>query len=67
MISLLDTHQHLVYREKASYGWTKDIPLLAEENFILDDYKTLTEGLEIRPIIPLSELSARDFTNRVSC
>ena len=47
MISLLDTHQHLVYREKASYGWTKDIPLLAEENFILDDYKTLTEGLGI--------------------
>ena len=47
MISLLDTHQHLVYREKASYGWTKDIPLLAEENFILDDYKTLTEGLDI--------------------
>ena len=47
MISLLDTHQHIVYREKASYGWTKDIPLLAEENFILDDYKTLTEGLGI--------------------
>ena len=47
MISLLDTHQHLVYREKASYGWTKDIPLLAEENFIIDDYKTLTEGLDI--------------------
>lgn len=47
MISLLDTHQHLVYREKASYGWTKDIPLLAEGNFTLDDYKTLTEGLGI--------------------
>ena len=47
MISLLDTHQHLVYREKASYGWTKDIPSLAEGNFTLDDYKTLTEGLGI--------------------
>ena len=47
MISLLDTHQHLVYREKASYGWTKDIPPLAEGNFTLDDYKTLTEGLDI--------------------
>ena len=47
MISLLDTHQHLVYREKASYGWTKDIPLLAEENFTLDHYKTLTDGLGI--------------------
>ena len=47
MISLLDTHQHLVYREKASYGWTKNIPPLAEGNFTLDDYKTLTEGLGI--------------------
>ncbi len=47
MISLLDTHQHLVYREKASYGWTKDIPPLAEGNFTLDDYKTLTKGLGI--------------------
>ena len=47
MISLLDTHQHLVYREKASYGWTKDIPPLAEGNFTLDDYKSLTEGLGI--------------------
>ena len=47
MISLLDTHQHLVYREKASYGWTKDISPLAEGNFTLDDYKTLTEGLGI--------------------
>ena len=47
MISLLDTHQHLVYRKKASYGWTKDILLLAEKNFTLDDYKALTEGLGI--------------------
>ena len=47
MISLLDTHQHLVYREKASYGWTKDIPPLAEGNFTLDAYKTLTEELGI--------------------
>ncbi len=47
MIPLLDTHQHLVYREKASYGWTKDIPPLAEGNFTFDDYKTLTKGLGI--------------------
>ena len=47
MILLLDTHMHLVYRDKASYGWTKDIPPLAEDNFKLEDYKTLTEGLGI--------------------
>ena len=47
MIPLLDTHIHLVYRDKASYGWTKDIPPLAEDNFKLEDYNTLTEGLGI--------------------
>ena len=47
MIPLLDTHMHLVYRDKASYGWTKDIPPLAEDNFKLEDYNTLTEGLGI--------------------
>ena len=44
MIPLLDTHMHLVYRDKASYGWTRDIPPLAEDNFKLEDYNTLTEG-----------------------
>ena len=47
MIPLLDTHQHLVYRDIASYGWTKDIPPLAKDNFILEDYKELTEGFGI--------------------
>ena len=47
MIPLLDTHMHLVYRDKASYGWTKDIPPLAEDNFKLESYNTLTEGLGI--------------------
>ena len=47
MIPLFDTHQHLVYREKASYGWTKDIPPLSENNFTIDDYKKLTDGLGV--------------------
>ena len=47
MIPLLDTHQHLVYRDIASYGWTKDIPPLAKDNFVLEDYKNLTEGFGI--------------------
>ena len=25
MHNLLDTHQHLIYRDQASYSWTKDI------------------------------------------
>ena len=47
MIPLLDTHMHLVYRDKASYGWTKDIAPLAEDNFTLKDYNALTEGLGV--------------------
>ena len=47
MIKLLDTHQHLVYRDVASYSWAKDIPPLAKDIFILEDYKNLTEGFGI--------------------
>ncbi len=47
MIKLLDTHQHLVYRNVANYSWTKDIPPLANENFTIEDYIKLTEGLGI--------------------
>ena len=45
MIKLLDTHQHLVYRDIAGYSWAKDIPPLAEDNFTVGDYLKLTEGL----------------------
>ena len=47
MIKLLDTHQHLVYRNVANYSWTKDIPPLANENFTIEDYIKLTEDLGI--------------------
>ena len=47
MHSLLDTHQHLIYRDQASYSWTKDIPPLAENNFTLDNYKNLTNNLNV--------------------
>ena len=47
MFSLLDTHQHLLYRNEASYSWTNDIPPLAKNNFTLDDYKNLTKELGV--------------------
>ena len=47
MHNLLDTHQHLVYRDIAGYSWAKDIPPLAEDNFTVEDYLKLTEGLGI--------------------
>ena len=51
MISIIDTHQHLVYRDQASYSWTKDIPLLAQNNFTLESYKNLTADLGIASTI----------------
>ena len=44
MTALLDTHQHLVYRDVAGYGWTAGIPALAEGDFPLPRYHALTEG-----------------------
>ncbi len=50
-MELIDTHQHLVYRDHATYGWTKDIPPLAEDNFTLEDYKLLTKDFNIKGTI----------------
>ena len=47
MISLLDTHQHLMYRNEMRYDWTKDIPSLAKGDFTIEDYNTLTKGLGV--------------------
>ena len=47
MIPLIDTHQHLVYRNEISYGWTKDIPPLAVGDFTIDNYKSLTKDFGI--------------------
>ena len=51
MIPLIDTHQHLIYRDQASYSWTKDIPPLAEVNFTLENYKELTVNLGVKSTI----------------
>ena len=47
MIPLIDTHQHLIYRDQISYTWTKGIPPLAEPDFTLEDYKKLTTNLGV--------------------
>ncbi|TYB85755.1 amidohydrolase [Oceaniovalibus sp. ACAM 378] len=42
-MDLIDTHQHLILRDKLGYGWTKDIPALAG-NFTPTDYAALVQG-----------------------
>jgi predicted TIM-barrel fold metal-dependent hydrolase len=43
-MDLIDTHQHLILRDRLGYGWTADIPALAEGDFTRDDYARLTAG-----------------------
>ncbi len=45
-MKLIDTHQHLIYKNEATYGWTNDIPSL-QSDFTLVDYKNLTKDYNI--------------------
>ncbi len=41
-MEFIDTHQHLIFHNRFSYEWTKSIPALAKDDFILSDYKAIT-------------------------
>lgn len=43
-MDFIDTHLHLIYREKLGYAWTAGIPPLATGDFTLADYAALTSG-----------------------
>lgn len=43
-MDFIDTHQHLIYRDRFGYGWTTDIPPLATGDFTQQDYVALIEG-----------------------
>ena len=45
-MDLIDTHQHLIYKNEASYGWAKDIPAL-QSDFTVEDYHHLTKDYNI--------------------
>jgi len=47
MIPLIDTHQHLIWRDRLGYGWTRDISTLATGDFLPEDYDALTAELGI--------------------
>jgi len=48
MTALIDTHQHLIYPDIGSYGWTNDIEQLANKAFPLAAYQNLTAGTDIK-------------------
>ena len=43
-MELIDTHQHLIWRNRLGYGWTAGIPALAEGDFTPEDYQAQTKG-----------------------
>lgn len=42
-MNFIDTHQHVIYRDRLGYAWTKDISELATRGFTFDDYDALTK------------------------
>ena len=46
-MDLIDTHQHLIYRQSLGYGWTAGVPALATGDFTLEDYTRLSAGCGI--------------------
>lgn len=43
-MDFIDTHLHLIARDKLGYGWTAGIPALATGDFTYADYLALTAG-----------------------
>lgn len=46
-MDFIDTHLHLIHRDRLRYGWTTGIPPLATGDFTLADYRALTAGLAV--------------------
>lgn len=50
-MQLIDTHQHLICRNRFGYGWTNGIAPLANGDFTLANYRALTAGLGVAATI----------------
>lgn len=46
-MEFIDTHQHLILRDKIGYAWTAGLPALASVDFTQADYAALTAGLGV--------------------
>lgn len=46
MITVIDTHRHLIYPERFRYDWTTEIPAL-QGNFRVEEYRAAAEGCGI--------------------
>ncbi len=65
-IEFLDTHQHLIYPEKAGYSWTDEVPALVGKAFPLSLYKELTANKGVKATIFMeSGADDADYQNEV--
>ncbi len=60
MIELLDTHQHLLYRDKLRYDWADALPTLSNRDFTIADYQQLTADRAVKASI-FMEVDADDY------
>lgn len=50
-MDMIDTHLHLILRDRLGYGWTSGIPPLATGDFTLADYRALTAGRSVAGMV----------------
>lgn len=43
-MEFIDTHLHLICRDRLGYGWTRDVPALASGDFTVADWQGLVAG-----------------------
>ena len=49
-MDLIDTHQHLILRDRIGYAWTEEFPILSGD-FTREDYAGLVAGTGVRATI----------------
>ncbi|MDD9908783.1 MAG: amidohydrolase family protein [Ahrensia sp.] len=59
-VELIDTHQHLLYRDALRYEWADDLPPLEKGDFGIADYQRLTAGKTVAGTI-FMEVDAADY------
>ncbi len=61
MTELIDTHQHLIYRDRFSYDWSDGLPALAGKEFTIGDYQRLTVDCDVAGTIFMEVDAGHDY------
>lgn len=58
---LLDTHQHLIYRDRFDYVWSDTLPPLAGRDFTVADYQRLTDDRDVEASVFMEADVGHDY------